>query len=280
VLVAALSACSPRELILREVGNALASTGSGDEEDLLLARDAAPFFLKTSESVLRETPDHLGLAAAVAGGFTRYAYAFVAFEADRLEPADARAARQMRQRAARLYRRAHLHAMHALEARHPGLRARLARGGPGLELADAEVAVAYWAAASWGAWISLAKNEPDVVADLPSALRLAQIAHARAPDALGGDLATLLGTLEATRPGGERLRAERYFAEARAASADRNAGVFVAMAESLALPAGDRAGFEALLRAAGRAAQGRSDPSSQVMNERARWLLGRADDLF
>jgi hypothetical protein len=170
--------------------------------------------------------------------------------------------------------------MRALETRHAGLRAALAGTGPAPAIAPDAVPVAYWAAASWAAWISLAKDDPDVVADLPSAVRLARAAYAAAPDALGGDLAVLLGTLEAARPGGDRAAAERYFAAARSASGDRNAGVFVAMAESLAQPAADREAFQALLRRAEQVAQGRTDPASQIMRERARWLLSRTDDLF
>jgi hypothetical protein len=34
----------------------LASQGQADEDDLLLARDASPFYLKLSESMLRRTP--------------------------------------------------------------------------------------------------------------------------------------------------------------------------------------------------------------------------------
>jgi len=79
------------------------------------AHEAAAFYLKLSESILREEPGNLRLAEAVAGGFTRYAYAFVAFEAERVESRDARAAQKMRERAAQLYARAHGHAMAALE---------------------------------------------------------------------------------------------------------------------------------------------------------------------
>ena len=59
-----------------------------------------------------------------------------------------------------------------------------------------------------------------------------------------------------------------------------NAGVFVSKAESIALPAGDRAGFERLLRAALDASHTQRDLGNAVMRERALWLLGTADDLF
>ncbi len=81
---------------MQGAANALANQGQQQEEDLGLARDAAAFYLKLSESVLARTPGHLGLAESVAGGFTQYAYAFVAFEADRLDATDTRAALRQR----------------------------------------------------------------------------------------------------------------------------------------------------------------------------------------
>ena len=53
------------------------------EDDLQLAREASAFYLKFSESVLKETPGHLKLAESVSAGFTQYAYAFVAFDAEK-----------------------------------------------------------------------------------------------------------------------------------------------------------------------------------------------------
>ncbi len=91
LLASLLSACSPRLMLVRSVADELASQGQAEEEDLVLAREAGAFYLKLSESLLRQTPGHLALAESVAGGFTQYGYAFVAFEAERLESRDARA---------------------------------------------------------------------------------------------------------------------------------------------------------------------------------------------
>lgn len=277
-LVLLLAACSPTQLLVRGVADQLASQGTSAEDDLLLAREASAFYLKLSESLLQRTPDHLPLAAAVAGGFVQYAYAFVAFEAERIENNDPRAALALRQRAARLYWRAQRHAMSALEADQPGFAQALAAGR--LKLRPAQVASAYWAAAAWGAAISLSKDRPDAVADLPLAYELARAAAA--VDATHGDgaLATLLATFEASRPGGSRREAETLFDRALVAAAGRNAGPLVARAESLAQPAGDRAAFEALLRQALELAAGRDDLNNQVMRARAQWLLDTADDRF
>jgi hypothetical protein len=267
------SGCSTQALL----ADALATQGQNDEDDLQLAREASAFYLKLSESVLRDQPGHGRLAIAVTGGFTQYAYAFVAFEAERLESQDAKAAKALRNRAARLYARAQGHALRALEAQRPGFaKALAAPDGP--PLAADQVGLAYWGAAAWAGRISLSKDQPELVADLPLALRLAQLAWAREPGFGDGDLASLMGTLEMARPGGQRAQAQAYFERARAAGAGRNAGVFVAQAEALGV--GDRAEFEALLRQALVAADAKRDLGNTLMRERAQWLLDTADDRF
>jgi predicted anti-sigma-YlaC factor YlaD len=277
-----LCACSTRQILLQGVANELAGQSQATEDDLVLAREASAFYLKLSESVLRQTPGHLPLAEAVAGGFTQYAYAFVAFEAERIETKDAKLAQTLRERAARLYRRAQRHAMVALEQQTPGFAQALADPNPEHwpRLRDDEVGVAYWAAASWGGLISLSKDDPNTVADLPLAIRLATLAWQQNPSYGAGNLASLMGSFEAARPSGSHAKAQTYFDQAIALGAGQNAGAFVAKAEGLALPAGDRAGFESLLRQALLASAARSDLSNEVMRSRAQWLLDSADDLF
>jgi hypothetical protein len=269
-------------MIIQSVADELASQGQSVEDDLVLAREASAFYLKLSESLLAQGPGNLKLAEAVAGGFTQYAFAFVAFEAERIDAKDPRAAQKLRERAARLYLRAHRHAMAALEQRRPGFARAMASREPASwpALNDDEIGVAYWAAASWGGFISLSKDNPDVVADLPLAIRLARLAWEKHPDFGNGALASLMGSFEAARPGGSRQRAAEFFDKAIAASAGKSAGAYVAMAESIALPAGDRPAFEALLHSALDSSKAEHSLPNAVMGERAQWLLDSADDLF
>lgn len=273
--------CAPRTLLMKGVADELASQGQAEEADLGLARDAAAFYLKLSESVLRQVPGHTALAESVASGFTQYAYAFVAFEAEKLQDTDSRAALRLRQRAARLYERAHRHAMAALELQQPGLAQALqAPAGVPLRLAPGQVGLAYWAAASWGAFIALSKDKPEAVADLPAAIRLAQAAYEMQPDHAQGQLAVLMAQFELARPGGTAAAAERYLARAEVASGGPAPATLVTRAESIAQPAGQREQFERLLRQAITAAAQRQDLASQVLRERAQWLLDTADDRF
>jgi hypothetical protein len=173
-----LSACSPTSLIKRSLGDELAKQGQTQEEDAGLAREASAFYLKLSESLLADTPDNLKLAEAVGAGLSQYSYAYVAFEAERLAAKDAQGAYRINERAKRLYLRAHRHAMRALELSSPGFGAKLAHADAKQWplISQDQVGLAYWAAASWGGYISLYKDAPDAVADFPLAYRLATLA--------------------------------------------------------------------------------------------------------
>lgn len=277
-----LSACMPRQLLVNSAADALTAQGQAEEEDIGLAREASAFYLKVSESLLLQTPGHLPLAETVASGFTQYAYAFVAFEAERLANTDVKAAQQLNERARRLYGRAHRHAMAALNQTSPGFAAALAQPQAALwpKLRDEQVGVAYWAAASWGAYIALSKDDPDAVADLPLAVRLAELAWRTSPQHGQGDLASLMGSFEAARPGGSSAKAALFFDQAFAISGGQSPGPLVTKAEAIAQAAGDRPAFETLLKQALAVSAGRTDLSSQIMRQRAQWLLDSADDLF
>ena len=282
LLAGALAACSPRYLIVQSLGNELAGQGRAVEEDPGLAREASAFYLKLSESLLKESPGNTKLAESVCAGLSQYAFAFVAFEAEKLAASDANAAYRMNERAKRLYLRAHRHAMAALELSMPGFAAQLAlpnqKQWPALP--REQVGLAYWAAASWGGFISLSKDVPDAVADLPLAYRLAGLAWKQDPHYGDGGLASLMGSFEAAIPGGSLAKATEFFDAAIADSAGMSAGPFVAKAESVALAQGQRPEFERLLQKAVAASDLRRELANEVMRERAQWLLKTADDLF
>lgn len=275
-----VSGCSLRPVIVGSLADELAAQAGADEDDLELARDAAPFYLKLSESVLRQQPAHRPLASAVAAGYAQYAYAFVAFEAERREATDVAQATRLRQRAAGLYRRAQRHALHALTEQYPSLPAALRGAGPAPRLAEADVGLAYWAAAAWGGWISLAKDDPEVVADLPLAVRLCGLAHAQAPAWGDGALSSLRASFEAARPGGDRAQALRWFDLAIAQAGPHPGAALLAKAEGHALPAGDRALFESLLRQVLAAEAVPGKLQQRIVQQRAAWLLEQSPDLF
>ena len=282
IFVLSLAGCAVRPFVVDQTAQAIANQPMSTEDDLQLAREASAFYLKFSESVLKETPGHLKLAESVSAGYTQYAYAFIAFDAEKIDAKHPAQAAQMRDRAARMYARAHRHAMTALELSQPGLTAALKQTDikQRPQLTKNQVPLAYWAAASLGGLISMSKDDPDVVADFPLSMRLAEMAWQADPTYGQGALASLMGTLEAARVGGSRATAERFFDQAIAVSQGREAGPYVAKAENIALPMEERKQFERLLqRALAISAQHRS-LQNEVMRERAQWLLSIADDLF
>ena len=281
VVVLSLSACSLRQHLIRQAADEM-SQQSVDEEDIGLAREASAFYLKMSESLLRAVPGHVALAQSVTSGLTQYAYAFLSNEADRLESNSLAQAQVLRERAARMFERAQKQGWAALTLRHPDLAKQLRTTGadsPG-RLQPDEVGLAYWTAAAWGGQISLSKDAPDVVADLPLVVNLATWAWPTNPAYGDGALASLMGTLELARPGGSRARALAYWDQAIEISRGQSPGPYVAKAEGWAVDQQDRAAFEAWLKKAIEVSQGKRDLSSQIMRERAQWLLSIADDIF
>lgn len=279
----ALVGCSTQRLAASLVADQLAAQSADQDDDLELTRDAAPFFLKFGEAVLAKVPDHAALAETLAAGFVRYAWAFVAFEADRIEGRDLAEATRLRKRAAQLYLRAERHAMRALEIHYPGIATRLAAAGSSTDpvvLDPKHAGLAYWGAAAWGARISLSKGEAEAVAQLPAATLLVATLTRCCLSWGDGAVASLAGSFEAGRPGGSAEQAMRWFDQAASLSNGKLAAVPLARAEALSLPTGDRATFERLAREAIAIALKHPGADNQIMLTRARWLLDTIDDRF
>jgi predicted anti-sigma-YlaC factor YlaD len=289
-LLAGGAGCSLKKFAVNQVGNALAGGGTtfSSDEDPELVRAAVPFSLKLMESLLAESPRHRGLLFATASGFTQYAYAFVQMDADELENRDLAAAMAMRERARKLYLRARDYGLRGLETRHRGFREALGRD------CRAAVAVArtrdvpllYWTAASWGAAISLSKDDPGRVAEVPQMEALLDRALALDPDWDAGAIHSFLITYEMARQGATgdpAERSRRHFERALALSEGRLAGPLVSFAEAVCVQKQDWKQFDALLAQA-LAIDANASPEHRlvnlVMQRRARWLVGRREDLF
>lgn len=276
-----LPACSVRQHLLRQAADEI-SQQSVEEEDIGLARESSAFYLKVAEGLLRALPQHLPLAQSVTSGLTQYAYAFLSTEADRVESQSLSQAQAMRERAARMFERAKIQGLRTLTLQDPDL---LKPMDPSLSvkqrpIKQEAVGLAYWTAAAWGGQISLSTDSPEVVADLPLAASLAHKAWLADPRYGDGALASLMGTLELARPGGSRPRALQYFDQAIEVSRGQSPGPWVAKAEGWAQDQQDRASFEAWLNKAMDVSAGKRDLSSQIMRERAQWLLTQADSIF
>jgi predicted anti-sigma-YlaC factor YlaD len=188
-------------------------------------------------------------------------------------------------RARHLYLRARDYGLRGLDVALPGFSAELrsahatavARAGP------AEVDLLYWTAVSWAAAVSLGKDDPSLVAELPIVSALIDRALAVDEDWDRGAIHSFLITYGMSRPdaeGDRMVEARRHFDRAVALSAGRAAGPYLAWAESVCIAQEDRTCFDQALEAAIRI-DPESEPSSRLANtilqRRARWLLANAD---
>lgn len=285
-----VSGCSLKRMAVNKVGDALASGGTtfAADDDPELVKAAVPFSLKLMESLLAENPRHQGLLLATASGFTQYAYAFVQQDADEIEDRDAAAAEALRARARRLYLRARDYGLRGLEVRHPGFRAALrADAKAAVRTARrADVGLLYWTGASWAAAIAVSKDRPELIADRSTVEALMDRALALDEAFDAGAIHSFLITYEMARvgaPGEPEARARRHFERALELSRGKLAGPLVSLAEAVCVEKQDRAEFRALLERA-LAVDPDAAPESRLVNlvlqRRARWLLGRMDELF
>jgi len=293
VLLASMagSGCSLlRRSAVDQLANAFAESDTtfASEEDPELVKAAAPFSLKLLESLLAETPQHRGLLSAAASGFTQYAFAFVQQDADELEARDLAAAEALRTRARRLYLRARNYGLRGLDVNHPGLPSALLADPRAAVRATttADVPLLYWTAAGWAAAISLSKDNPELVAQIPAMEALMDRAL-ELDDSYGrGAIHTFLVTYEMSRQGAAgdpAARARAHFERAMALAGGTSAAPLVALAEAVAIRHQNVKEFESLL---GRALAMNPDANPDtrllnlVMQRRARWLLSRKAELF
>jgi predicted anti-sigma-YlaC factor YlaD len=289
-LMIVLPGCSVRRMAANKVGDALAGGGAtfASDDDPELIRAAVPFSLKLMESLLAESPNHKGLLFATSSGFTQYGYAFVQQDADEIEGVNLTKARELQERARRLYLRARDYGFRGLEARHAGFGKRLGENPKAavMVMRKADVPQMYWTAASWAAAISLSKDNPDLVADLPKVEALIDRALALDESWDRGAIHGFLITFEMARATGEgppTTRSKNHFERAVELSHGKMAGPYVSYAEAVCIPTEDRAQFEKVLKEA-LTINPDADPPTRlanlIMQRRARWLLSRVDKLF
>lgn len=279
--VSLLAGCSAQNYLLNSAGTLLSKDSISKEDDLELLMHASAYHLKLSESLLLEIPDHTKLAEAVARGFTQYAFVFLMDEADRLESESIQKATQLRVRAAKMLYRAKEHGYKTLKIKYPALDTQLQsnKSGPAITIDREDVGLTYWVMTSWAGAISLSKDKPDSVADLPQVIKLAELAWKTQPEFDNGALASMMGTLELAKPGGKLEQAEKYFNFGIDRRSNQIAPL-VSKAENWAVAAQNKDIFKQLLLQAVQEGQSQTDLTNTIMLRRAKWLLDSIDNFF
>ena len=288
LLLLVTSGCSIRRYAINQIGDALASGSStyASDEDLILVGEALPFGLKLIESLLAEAPKHKGLLLAACEGFTGYTWVYVQQEGDRVAQEDLQRARQIRTRARKLYLRAHRYGLRRLEASYQGITEQLETDPQGaLSVVKKEdIPALYWTAAALGLAISVSKNDAEMLARLPEVE--AFLEHSLALDESwdAGALHEFQITLAGAKPGAlDVQQIKKHFDRALQLSGGGHAGLYVAYAEVVSVKEQNRGEFRSLLERA-LAIDPAQYEEVQLLNlvaqQRARWLLGRIDELF
>jgi len=291
LFLACVPACSIKRMAVNKLGNALASGGSTYEtdNDPQLVAEAVPFGLKLMESLLAESPKHTGLLEAASGGFTEYAYAFVAQTGDEIRATDLDRSNALQDRARKLYLRAHAYGIRGLESRYPRFGSRLEADAAAAlaRTRKRDVPLLYWTAASLGLAISGSQDKPEMIARLPLVEALIGRAAELDESWNGGAIPEFLISYESARSDVSRDAMQqamrKHFDRALAISHGKRAGTYVSFAENACIPAQNAAEFKSLLEkalAVDTEATEENRLANLVAQRRARWLLGRVEELF
>lgn len=286
----ALSACSVRNTALRASADLFESTSVAyaQDDDPILIAEMSPFGLKLLDALLLKNPDDEKLLLAAARGYSQYAFGFVQQKGEMLEDRELDAAKELYERARKLYRRAAEYGWRGLDLRHARLQERLhkdkARTLKKLESDD--VPLMYWTAVSLGALINLSKDSAELVAQVLLVEALMDRALALDADFNHGAIHQFLIGYELNRRqriGEPGQRAREHFHRSVQLTQGRQAASFVILAETVMVREQNAEEFTRLLNTALKV-DSDAMPAWRLANllwqQRARWLLERKDQLF
>lgn len=286
LLCTALAGCSIEQTAVDVIGDAITGGGSvyTSDEDPQLIREALPFGLKTFEGLLEVSPQHRGLLLASARGFTAYAY-LLQWNADRLEDRDLAAARTLRVRARRLFLRGRNYAFRGLEIDRPEFRLEVvARPAEALAVTGKnDVSFLYWGGAAWAGALSAAKDDLELIAELPIAGAMVGRVLELDESFDRGAAHEFFVSYEGSRPGGSADKARQHYWKALEFSNGTRASAHVALAEIVSVRRQNLQEFKQLLASAN-AVDPDAAPEYRLINsvaqDRARWLEARIPQLF
>src|SRR5208337_4508688 len=237
----AVQGCTIESLALRSVDSLFDNTVAAlmREGDLQFAESAITGDLKLLEGVVESDPTNVKYLQLACMGYASYALAFA-----QDDPA----------RALLFYSRAKGYGVRGLELRgipKGAFQADEATMSAALKkLQKSDVPLVFWTANAWGSAISLQPNEPEAIADIPTANALMTWVKEREPDFFYGGPFLYFGVYYASYPpalGGRPDLAKENFDSALASGKGRFLMTDVLYARTYAVETQDRTLFEKLL---------------------------------
>jgi hypothetical protein len=176
-----LSGCSFKQAGINRMASALAASSAvyDSDNDPEFVRAAAPSTLKTIEMLLSQSPNHPGLLLTACSGFTQYSYGFLHVESA-LQRGNPTAARELKERAGRMYQRARGYCLRGLAVTHPRITQQSIFADPAVlnVTTAADVPFLFWSGAAWGAELSLADDQLKRIGELVAVRALLERARA------------------------------------------------------------------------------------------------------
>ncbi|MFL3050763.1 MAG: TRAP transporter TatT component family protein [Candidatus Neomarinimicrobiota bacterium] len=276
------------------MGNILGSASDGisaiylSENDPELVRESLPTNMKLIELLIHQSPNNPELLTAACQAFTVYAYSFVLRDAEIAMDEDFSSARKLYSRSGNLLKRAKDYGMKALDASYPGF-IKSYNSDPKIALSktnESNISTLYWTAAAWGLFVSVSKDNPAAIIELPNIGHLLERALELDEDYDNGSIHDLMFTYTLNRPDGGSSSlevAKEHFDRAMDLSEGSRASLYVSYAESISIPNQNKEEFFNLLDQA-LAVDVNEIPNQRLANilaqERANWLKSRVDELF
>lgn len=279
-----------KQIALGSVADSLSSSGNGyaRDDDPELVRDSLPVVIKLMEQIHEALPKHQPLAVALTRTTTSYGVAFIAEDADRVEEKDVEAAKPLRARAKKMFLRGRKYGFDALDLSVPGIDAALLgndrdrRAALIAKTQKRDVGALYWTAAAWGSAIANAKDDMELVGQLPQVAALMKRALELDEGYEEGSIHDFFITYDASQGAGKEA-ARKHFLRALELSHNKRLSPYVTYAEAVCVDSQDKKQFVELLHKV-LDFDVNSDPDHRLVNilaqRRARWDMARIADLF
>ena len=219
------------------------ATATNKHEDALLVAQAAPAYLLLMDGLIEGSPNDLRLLIEASQAYTSYG-ALIEFDAPT--------------RAGLMYGRGKAYGLRALaQKRRPASQLLCAPFSEFTQITAAlrpgDVELVFWAASSWGAWISLQTESMTALAELPRVILLMEWVLQQDESFLFGSPHLFLGIYYAALPpmlGGKPERSRQHFERAMELSGGNSGMVYVQMARYYARQIYDRELYTSLLQRA------------------------------
>ncbi len=281
--------CSPKKLLLKQFDGVFDSIEYVylTDDDPQLVKEAFPFNLKIIEILLNQDPDNREMLLTALSSFTMYAYGFLMEDAEKLSIDDYKAGNEVYDRANKLFKRAMQYGLHGMELKYPEftiwLEKREIEKNPFVE---EDITYLYWLSAALGGLIASSHGNPIYVVDLPKVGWLLEKSMAIDESWNNGALYSAMISFTMSRPDAVENReqvARDYFNKAVQASSGEDCSVFVRYAESVCINNQNKDEFiENLNYVLNFNVESAKELrlTNTMAKSRAKWLMGRIDELF